>query len=258
MEVKVPLFELREVSYRYLDGIAALQGINLSIMPGEKVAIVGTNGSGKTTLLKLLDGLYFPTKGEIRAFGEPLTEKRFQDETGAFAFRSRVGLLFQNPDIQLFSPTVGDELAFGPLQMGLSGEEVEARVEKALKALEIENLKKRAPYHLSTGEKKKVALASLLSFDPEVWLLDEPTANLDPRTQGWMIDFLLSLAEQGKTLVVATHQLKIARIISRQVYVLGENHCLLAQGPPSKILRDEELLLSANLIYSRSSHLSPV
>jgi len=241
------IFELMEVSYSYLDSIPALREVSLTITAGGRVAILGANGSGKSTLLKLLDGLYFPTAGEVRAFGMPLTEKVLRDE--AYAFRRRVGLVFQDPDVQLFSPTVWDEVAFAPLQLGLPREEVVARVEGALEALGIEGLRDRAPYNLSEGEKKKVALASILSLDPEVWLLDEPTANLDPRTRGWAIDFLLSLAERGKTLVVATHDLEIADIVAQQVYVLGEDHRLTAEGPPQEVLADDELLLRTNLIH---------
>jgi len=239
-------FKLEEVSYNYLDGIPALREISFTVTRGERVVILGANGSGKSTLLKLLDGLYFPTTGEIRAFGVPLTERMLQ---GAYAFRRRVGLVFQDPDVQLFSPTVWDEVAFAPLQLGLPQEEVAARVEGALQALGIAKLRDRAPYNLSEGEKKKVALASLLSLNPEVWLLDEPTANLDPRSRGWAIDFLLSLADQDKTLVVATHDLEIADIVAQQVYVLGEDHHLTAQGSPQEILADEELLWRTNLIH---------
>lgn len=250
MEMNSPgpeVFELEEVSYSYLDSMPALLEINFAIARGASVAILGANGSGKSTLLKLLDGLYFPTAGEVRAFGMPLTERLPQDD--AYAFRRRVGLVFQDSDVQLFSPTVWDEVAFAPLQLGLPGEEVVARVEEALEMLRIGGLRDRAPYNLSEGEKKKVALASILSLDPEVWLLDEPMANLDPRTTGWMIDFLLALAEQGKTLVMATHDLEIADIVARQVYVLGEDHRLAAQGLPHEILTDDELLLRTNLVH---------
>ncbi len=248
-EVADTIFELNEVCYNYLDGLYALREINLTITAGECVAILGANGSGKSTLLKLLDGLYFPTTGEVRALGLPLTEKRFQGEAYTFSFRRQVGLVFQDPDVQLFSPTIWDEVAFAPLELGLPREEVVARVEGALEALKIKSLQDRAPYNLSEGEKKKVALASVLSLDPKVWLLDEPTANLDPRTRGWAIDFLLSLAERGKTLVVNTHDLELADAIARRVYVLGEDHRLAARGLPHEILADEELLLRTNLIY---------
>jgi cobalt/nickel transport system ATP-binding protein len=244
-----PLFLLRGVGYRYPDGRQALVSIDLAVEPGEALALLGANGSGKSTLLKVLDALYFPTEGEAWAFGAPLTERQFRDEAFAYAFRRRVGLLFQDADVQLFSPTVWDEVAFAPLQLGLPKGEVQERVQQALDALGIAALRDRAPYTLSEGEKKKVALASLLSLDPEVWLLDEPTAGLDPRSQGWTIDFLLSLVERGKTLVLATHELELAEVVARRVYVLGEDHRPAASGPPDEVLADEALLLQTNLLH---------
>lgn len=243
------IFHLEGVGYRYPDGRQALAGIDLTVNPGDALALLGANGSGKSTLLKVLDALYFPTEGQAWAFGAPLTERQFHDDSFAYAFRRRVGLLFQDADVQLFSPTVWDEVSFAPLQMGLPRGEVEARAQGALEALGIADLQDRAPYTLSEGEKKKVALASLLSLDPEVWLLDEPTAGLDPRSQGWTIDFLLALVEQGKTLVVATHELELAQIVARRVYVLGEDHRPAASGPPDEVLSDEALLLRTNLIH---------
>jgi cobalt/nickel transport system ATP-binding protein len=245
------IFKARNLTYTYPGGLAGLHDINFSVERGENIAFLGVNGSGKSTLLKLIDGLYFPDRGTIAAFGEPLTEQRLRDEDFAFAFRRRVGFLFQDPDSQLFLPTVWQEVAFSPLQMGLAGEEVDERTHAALKALGIDKLKDRVPYQLSEGEKKKVALASLLALDPEVWLLDEPTANLDPRTQDWVIEFILSLAARGKTLVVAIHELEVAQVIAHRAYILGEDHCLAAQGDPREILQDEELLLRANLMHRR-------
>lgn len=247
-----PIFELENVSYNYLDEVSVLNDISLTIMPGEAIAILGANGSGKSTLLKLLDGLYFPTEGKIKFFGIVLSDKQFHDESFTFSFRRQVGLLFQDPDVQLFSPIALDDVAFAPLQMGLSKEEVEKRCKFAFETLNIEHLKNRPPYLLSGGEKKKVALASLLSLDPEVWLMDEPISGLDPRTRDWVIRFLLSLSERGKTLVMATHELEVADIVAKKTYVLGENHHLVAEGPTSKILKDKELLINANIIAKHS------
>jgi len=244
------VFDLEGVGYDYLNGSPALRDVTFSVAAGETAAILGANGSGKSTLLKLLDGLYFPETGAIRAFGVPLTEAQFRDETWAFGFRRRVGLLFQHPDVQLFLPTVRDEVAFAPQQLGLAREEVAARVDAALTALNMVQLADRAPYNLSEGEKKKVAIASVLSLDPDVWLLDEPLASLDPRTGAWMTDFLFSLAERGKTLIIATHDLAIVQQIAHRVCVLDEAHRLIACGRPNVVLEDESLLLRANLIYN--------
>ncbi|MER3457953.1 MAG: hypothetical protein C4309_04335, partial [Chloroflexota bacterium] len=205
----LPLFEVKEVSYVYAGRFIALDRVSLSIWPGERVAILGANGSGKSTLLKLLDGLYFPTQGEVHFQGRLLSEAAFEDEDFAFDFRRCVSLIFQDADIQLFSPTVWDEVAFGPLQLGLSRDEVIARTQAALAALGIARLRERTPYQLSGGEKRKVAIASVLSLGPEVWLMDEPTAGLDPRSQSWLVDFICQEGERGHTVVTATQDLDI-------------------------------------------------
>jgi cobalt/nickel transport system ATP-binding protein len=242
-------FELQGVSFAYDGKLAALDGVSLSVSVGERVAILGANGSGKSTLLKMMDGLYFPTTGAVRAFGRPLTEGAFQDAAFNFSFRRRVGLVFQDSDVQLFSPSVWDEVAFAPLQLGLSRDEVIARVDSALAALRIEKLRDRAPHRLSGGEKKRVALASVLSLNPDVWLMDEPTAGLDPRSQSWLVDFIIEQGEAGKTIVTATHDLNIVGSIADRVYVLDEEHHLVAQGTPAEILFDRSLLIACNLVH---------
>jgi cobalt/nickel transport system ATP-binding protein len=243
------IFQAKDLAYSYADGLVALDGVCLTIKAGEKVAILGANGSGKSTLLKLLDGLYFPSAGELLAFGEPVTEKALQEEERAFAFRRRVGLLFQDSDVQLFSPTVWDEVAFGPLQLGLGQERLEERVEAVLDFLGIRSLAERPPYRLSGGEKKKVALASVLVLEPEVLLLDEPTANLDPRTQSSLIELLIRLNAEGRTIITATHDLDIVEEIADWVYILGEGHRFVAQGRPREMLAQRELLLATNLVH---------
>jgi cobalt/nickel transport system ATP-binding protein len=242
-------FELRDVSFAYDGKLTALDGIRLSVDVGERVAILGSNGSGKSTLLKMMDGLYFATTGEVRAFGQPLTEEIFRDAAFNFSFRRRVGLVFQDSDVQLFSPSVWDEVAFAPLQLGLSRDQVIARVDAALGALRIEKLRDRAPHRLSGGEKKRVALASVLSLSPDVWLMDEPTAGLDPRSQSWLVDFIIEQGQAGKTVVTATHDLNIVESIADCVYVLNEEHRLVAQGTPSQILSDHALLIACNLMH---------
>ena len=242
-------FELQDVSFAYDGKLTALEGIRLSVNVGERVAILGSNGSGKSTLLKMMDGLYFATTGEVRAFGQPLTEEAFRDAAFNFSFRRQVGLVFQDSDVQLFSPSVWDEVAFAPLQLGLSRDEVIARVDAALGALRIEKLRDRAPHRLSGGEKKRVALASVLSLGPDVWLMDEPTAGLDPRSQSWLVDFIIEQGQAGKTVVTATHDLNIVESIADCVYVLNEEHHLVAQGTPSQVLSDHALLIACNLMH---------
>ncbi|MDP9170817.1 MAG: energy-coupling factor ABC transporter ATP-binding protein, partial [Acidobacteriota bacterium] len=175
------VFEVREASYKY-DSALAVDDVSFSIEAGKRVALLGANGSGKSTLLRLLDGLYFPSSGSVAFHGQPLTEKQFEDDRFAFDFRRRVGLVFQNPDVQLFNPTVFDEIAFGPLQLRWKTGDVIERVHQAMASMEISHLKDRPPHRLSGGEKKRVALASVLVLDPEVLLLDEPAAALDPRS----------------------------------------------------------------------------
>ena len=247
-----PIFDLAGVHFYYEGGVPALTDVWLQVWPGECLAVLGANGSGKSTLLKLLDGLYFPASGAVRAFGRELNERAFRDESFSLAFRRRVGLVFQDPDVQLFLPSVLDEVAFAPLQLNLPPEEVEGRVEGALKALRIEGLRDRAPHRLSGGEKKRVALASVLSLQPEVWLLDEPTSGLDPRTQGWLVEFIQAQHREGKTMVIATHDISIVQTVATRVCVFCEEHRIVAQGTPSQILQDHALLHDCNLSHTHS------
>ena len=249
-----PAFEMRNVGYAYAKDIVALDGVSLTIPRGAMVAIIGANGSGKSTLLRLLDGLYFPSAGQIVAFGERLTAKRLADDVFALAFRRRVGLLFQESDVQLFSPTVWDEVAFGPLHLGLAADEVEARVGAVLADFGLAHLAQRSPYRLSGGEKKKVALAAVLAVEPEALLLDEPTANLDPRSVGHLIDIVRAAHCRGRTIVTATHDLDIVEHIADWVYVLGEDKRLAAQGPAAEVLADDALLLATNLVHSHGHY----
>jgi cobalt/nickel transport system ATP-binding protein len=244
-----PLFSLQDVTYHYDESApAALNAINLQITPAETLVLLGSNGSGKSTLLKILDGLYYATSGKVEFEGQTLSEASFKDDAFTYAFRSRVGFVFQESDAQLFMPNVEDELAFAPLQMELSDDEVRSRVEKALQELHLEPLRERAPHQLSGGEKKKVALASILTLQPDVWLLDEPTAGLDPRSSAWLSEFLHQLKRSGKTVVLATHDLALTRAVADRVYLLSEEHSLLAEGSAEDVLANESLLKEANLI----------
>ncbi len=244
-----PVYELTDIHYRYHAAIPALEGISLSIFPGESVTFLGANGSGKSTLLHLLDGLIFPDSGTIKAFDEVLTEEKLETDAFRCFFRSRVGYVFQNPDIQLFCPTVFDEVAFGPLQLGLPAGEVTRRVEDTLAMLGITSLKERTPNHLSGGEKKKVAIASVLSLNPQVLLLDEPTNALDPRTRYWFIELVGQLRKAGKTIITTTHELSLAAQISSRVLVLTEEHAIAADGTAQEVIRNHELLHKANILH---------
>jgi len=246
------VFEARDLCYDYAGNIPALQQINFSIYSGELVALIGANGSGKSTLLKLMDGLVFPNSGEISAFGQILSEKTFQDRKFVKSFRQQVGLVFQDPDVQLFSSNVWDEVTFGPLQLEIPSEEVVSRGQQVLELLGISHLKDRPPYLLSGGEKKKVSLASILSMQPKVLLLDEPTNGLDPRSQGNLIDFLLQWSSHGNCLIFSTQDLDMVEEIATRVIVLGKEHQIEADGQPEKFLLDPDFLLRTNLIHEHS------
>ncbi|MBI2412775.1 MAG: ABC transporter ATP-binding protein [Deltaproteobacteria bacterium] len=244
------VFRLSEIGYSYGEG-HALKGISFTAVQGESLGILGANGSGKSTLLKIMNGLVFPTSGEMRFSGEAVSEETLK---GPFqrCFRERTGFVFPEPDVQLFSPTVFDEVAFGPLQIQLSEDEVERRVATLLEMLGIAALKDRPPYTLSSGEKKKVAIASVLATNPDVLLLDEPTNGLDPRTQVWLFELLQGLKDLKKTIIMATHDLSLVGDLCDRVIVIGEDHGVVADGPADKILRDKDLLLKANIIHEHT------
>jgi len=242
-----PLFDLNDVAYTYSGRQVALDGVTLRIWPGERVVLLGANGSGKSTLLKLLDGVIGPSRGTMRALGRDVAAVAAGED--GFRFHRQVGLVFQDPDIQLFSATVLDDVAFGPLQLGLTRDEVRERCDEALAAMEIAHLADRAPFELSGGEKKRAAIASVLSLRPDVILLDEPTASLDPRTKWVLVDLIQRLGAAGRTLITATHELDIVPLIADRVVVLSEERRIVADGPPSAVLADRDLLIRANLIH---------
>jgi cobalt/nickel transport system ATP-binding protein len=250
-----PLLELVDVHYAYGERIPALSGVSFTVSAGERVAILGANGCGKTTLLRLLGGLIFPQKGSYRAFGREITEALLSRDPFGMFFRKEIGILFQNCDAQLFNPTVEDEVAFGPLQMNDPPEAVSRGVTEAMQTFGLRGLAGRPPFALSGGEKKKVALASVMVMDPQVLLLDEPTAGLDPRSSRTLVDLILEAQEQGKTVITATNDLHIVPEIATRILVFGEDRRILASGPPEEILTNRPILLSANLVHShRHAH----
>jgi len=244
------VFGIRSVSFNYGKG-AALRDVSFTLSRGESLAVLGASGAGKTTLLKIVSGLVKPSRGSVSFFGYPLMGHWLEREQRA-KFRSSVGFVFSEPDVQLFCPTVLDEVAFGPLQLGLSVDEVRGRVEDTMSLLDISGLRARPPHRLSSGEKKKVQLASVLSVNPEVLLLDEPTFGLDPRTQVWLLELLLGLKERGKTFILATHDLSLVEDFCDRAIVLDEAHGLVAEGGTGDILGNEKLLLRVNLIHEHA------
>jgi cobalt/nickel transport system ATP-binding protein len=255
-----PILICKDLRYAYLDRFVALDGVSFTVRRGEKVALLGANGCGKSTLLKLLDGLLFPDSGSYEAFGAQVTEDNLEDEQFCMGFRSRIGFIFQNADAQVFSPSVREEIAFGPLQLGMSREQAAARVDDVLAMLDIAELADRAPYQLSGGEKKRVAIASVLVMNPEVLLFDEPTAALDPRSQQWLVELIAELGHAGKTIVLATHDLDVLDVVADRCLVFSEQHQLVAEGTVTEILADRDLLLDVNLVHQRSQlhRLGPV
>jgi cobalt/nickel transport system ATP-binding protein len=253
-----PILVCAGLTYSYLDRFVALDGVDLTVHRGEKLALLGANGCGKSTLLKILDGLIFPSGGTFTAYGEPVTEDSLEDEQMNAGFRSRIGFVFQNSDAQVFSPTVREELSFGPLQLGLDRAEVVNRVEDVLELLQIRELADRAPFQLSGGQKKRVAIGTVLAMNPEVLLFDEPTAGLDPRTAEWLTGLIEDLAEAGKTIVLATHDLDSLERIADRCVVFSEAHRIVAEGTPAEVLGRRDLLLEVNLIHQHTQLPVPI
>jgi cobalt/nickel transport system ATP-binding protein len=239
------MIELRGVSYRYPEGEPVLKRVSFTIVENEKLVLLGANGCGKTTLLRILNGLIYPEEGTYCYEAEPVTEKRLKDRSWSRRFRREVVLLFQHPEAMLFNPTVYDEIAYGPRQLGTE-RDLDGLVREWATRLGVERSLDRPPFELSGGEKQKVCLAALLALEPRVLLLDEPTANLDPRSTGWLVDFLQDLPV---TSVATTHNLGLAAELGDRVLVLSEKHELIFDGRVEELLDDEERLLAANLVH---------
>ena len=233
------------LSYRHPDGSVAVDGVDFRIDAGEKVVLLGSNGCGKTTLLRLLDGLIEATEGRVIYAGEVVDARALARSDFLLRFRREVALLFQNPEAMLFHATVFDEIAFGPRELGL--DEVPDRVHESARHVGVEALLERAPFRLSSGEKQKVCLAALLVAEPRLLLLDEPTSNLDPRSTGWLVDFLDDLE---LTVLTTTHNLSLAPELGSRALVLGEDHRLLYDGPIDAVLEEGRVLAAANLVHA--------
>jgi len=240
------MIELERVSYRYPESEPALKEVSFAVAKKEKVVLLGANGCGKTTLLRILNGLIFPQEGSYRYGSDPVTKGRLRDRIWSRRFRSEVVLLFQHPEAMLFNPTVYDEIAYGLRQLG-GEDDLDGKVRRWAARLGVEPHLKRSPFQLSGGEKQKVCLAALLALEPQVLLLDEPTANLDPRSTGWLVDFLQDLSV---TSLATTHNLSLAGELGDRVLVLSEGHELIFDGQVEDLLGDEEKLLAANLVHS--------
>jgi cobalt/nickel transport system ATP-binding protein len=226
-----PLLQIERLHFAYPDGTRALHGIDLSIAAAERVGLIGPNGSGKSTLLMCMSGL-FSGQGCIRVEGVDMSTAR------AASIRDRVGLIFQSPDDQLFMPTLADDLAFGPINQGLSDAQVHERVHRVAEQMGLEKMLDRAPHHLSMGQKRNAAIAAVLAMQPSILLMDEPSSNLDPRSRRHLIDILLSL---HATMLIASHDLALVGRVCERVVVIDEGR-IVADGPTAQIIENATLM----------------
>jgi cobalt/nickel transport system ATP-binding protein len=243
------IISLKNVHYSYYSDVPAVKNINLTVNKGEMFCIIGQNGSGKSTILNIINALIFPTAGEVLFKGRALSEQTLLNKDINLHIRQSMGYIFQNPDIQLFCPTVFDELLFGPLQMNIPLNNAEERAVETMKYIGITHLKDRPVYMLSGGEKKKVAIASVLTMNPDILLIDEPLSGLDPKTQTFFIELLLELNRVGKTIIFTTHHLDLVDHLQPRVAVLSEDHTIEKTGTAAEILTDEKFLISVNLVH---------
>lgn len=220
------IIKLQDICFAY-QGDVALRYISFNVHRGETIILQGPNGCGKSTLIKILNGILYPEEGTYEFNGQEISEKTLKDNVFSKRFHQKIGYVFQNSDVQLFCPSVEEEIAFGPEQMGLSEEETKKRTDDIIRLLDLEKLRSKAPYHLSGGEKKKVAIACILSMNPEVLILDEPLAGLDGHTQKWLLGFLTDLKKIGKTMIIATHNESLANALGDRFIVFNDDHGIL-------------------------------
>ncbi|BCJ85204.1 ATP-binding cassette domain-containing protein [Effusibacillus dendaii] len=237
--MRVPAIEAENLNFCYPDKTKALHDLSFSLPVGSKAAILGPNGAGKSTLLQHLNGLVMASEGVVRIFGEPVTRNNMNQ------IRRKVGLLFQDPDDQVFSATVWEDVTFGPRNLGLPQEEIERRCETALAAVGMREFKQKAPYHLSYGQKKRVAIAGVLAMQPDIILMDEPMAYLDPRGKDEVASLLQGLHLMGKTILIATHDVDFAAAWADQVMLMKEGKMLARGG--TELLVEKRWIQEANL-----------
>lgn len=217
------IIEMQHIQFGYEDN-CVLDDISFSVEKGKCAVLMGNNGCGKSTLLKIMNGLLIPDEGTYIFEGKEITEKLLNDPSESKSFHQRIGYVFQNSDAQLFSTHVYEEIAFAPSRMHLSNEEIDKRVNDILSLLNLEKLKERAPYQLSGGEKRKVALGCVLAQNPDLLVLDEPIASLDAKTQSWLTEFLIALKTSGKTMIIATHDRDFAERIADEIITITDEH----------------------------------
>ncbi len=242
------IFKLEHTAFSYPGEEPVLKDVSFQVEKGERVCILGANGSGKSTLLKIFAGLLLPQSGVFTAFGEEITEKKQGNDVFSREYHRRIGFIFQDSDAQLFCSTAEEEIAFGLLQQNLPRETIAKRIKEIAGLFEIGHLLPKPPFRLSGGEKKKVALASVLVMNPDVLLLDEPTSGLDPRTCSWLVRLLDSLSRAGKTLIISTHNLDLVPRLADRAILLSEEHEIMANRSATDILQNIPMLKEANLV----------
>ena len=250
MTPDTPVIELKSASYFYASSkTRALDNVSLKIYPGEKIALLGANGAGKSTLFKHLNGIIKPSSGQVFVNGQEISRKNIRD------VRQTVGIVFQNPDDQILAPTVEQDVAFGPMNMGLSENVVESRVAEALELVHMSGFEERSPHHLSGGQKKLVAIAGILAMRPQIVVLDEPTAGLDPLTANQVISVIEKMnRELGITVILSTHEVDIVPLFADRVYVIHHGK-IEAEGTAREIFKKHDILENAHLRMPRIAEL---
>lgn len=234
--------ETKNLSFTYPDGTEALKNVNIQIKKGEKIAIMGPNGAGKSTLFSHFNGLSEPTSGHVEIDGEKIVFTREK----LLKVRQKVGIVFQDPNDQLFAPTVKEDVAFGPMNLGLDYDEVNARIKEALEMVGMSGFEDKTPHHLSGGQQKRVAIAGIIAMRPEIMILDEPTAGLDPEGVDKVLNILNKLNEEGMSIIISSHDIEMVNHFADKIFVLygGE---IIAKGDKHQIFSDKELLKKAHL-----------
>ena len=247
------IIETKNISYFYPDGTKALENVDFKAKRGKIVALLGPNGAGKSTLFLHFNGILRPNSSNIIIDSEPLS----YDKKHLMKVRQKVGIVFQNPDDQLFAPTVIEDVAFGPMNMGLTDEEVEKRVKEALKKVGMAGFENKAPHHLSGGQKKRVAIAGILAMRPQIMVLDEPTSGLDPRGASQILRILYQLNQEGMTIVISTHDVDLVPLYAYNVYIINEGK-IIKEGSPPEVFEDVKTIRKANLRLPRIAHLMEI
>ena len=245
--------ETKDITYEYPDGTKALENVNFNVDDGKIVALLGPNGAGKSTLFLHFNGILRPSSGCVNIDGETVN----YDKKDLLKVRQKVGIVFQNPDDQLFAPTVLEDVAFGPMNMGLPKDEVEKRVKEALFRVGMEGFEKKPPHHLSGGQKKRVAIAGILAMKPKIMVLDEPTSGLDPKGASQILRLLYKLNQEGMTIVISTHDVDLVPLYASRVYIIS-NGKIIKEGTASEVFEDVKTIRGANLRLPRIAHLMEI